>query len=152
MNLKSQQQQVDPLEHRLKSEAIGGSPAFSMSLHQRIMRDIKSAPATMAAPRRPVFWRPLGLAAVAACLAVALLLGRLWMEPSNQGALESKNDPIDVSLVPSFDAVLNTTKPIQQQLKEARFGYVDQDARRLTQFVMNQLDVFPSNDNKDRGM
>jgi hypothetical protein len=144
------------LAARLRNEAIENSPAFSPLLHARIMQRIASHDGAADAgpihrPRSP--W--LQFAALAAAASIALLL-MLHFRPA-QVSVSHIVDPTAVHPmpphvpVPQFALVTNIgTFPGLEQLDDARYAYLDKDARHLAQFMMHQMDVLPGNRSDNR--
>lgn len=144
----SKKTNADDLARRLRTEATENSPEFSHSLHERIMWDVKLNRSKAAPSNVRLIWRPMWLATVAMVL-LAILIGRLWMENREQKQItqiQSTPNELQTAWLTSWDKV---AQPIQQQLIEVRFGYVDQDARRASRFLLSQLDVLPAS-TKDR--
>jgi hypothetical protein len=129
----------DPVAQQLRAEAEAGMVPFSQSLHQRVMHDLQNARMLPANPVRRRFWPVPALAAAAAIL-IGVLVERDVMvhQPLVNPSVPELNFPLN--------ALANAVSPIEDRLIQARFGYVDQDARRLARFVVNQLDVLPMGD------
>jgi hypothetical protein len=139
------------LAARLKDEAAENAPAFSPLLHARIMQRVTSGDTTTAhfAPIHPRRTFRLGFAGLAAAASVALLLMfHPWTAPTHVAHVDHPTPipptPRNVP-VPQFAlAVDSVTGQASEQLDNARFAYLDQDAKHLARFMMHQMDVLPS--------
>ena len=139
MNSK-QEKKRDDLEQRLRAEAEQQSPAFSMALHQRIMANLKGEPAIRQVPqgRRMNWWTP-----VLAAAAILLVIFGLSRRMGSGGHGNQQLQDIPAQLTSTIGSLLNSAGPVEEQFSQAKYGYVDQDAHRLANFVIGQLDVLP---------
>ena len=88
---------------------------------------------------------PVAITAAAA-IALTFLLqewnGRLVLPP------EVTHTPVAVRTIPAMpelgSVVTRISDPASQQLEAARYAYLDQDAQRLTRYMIDQIDVLPS--------
>jgi hypothetical protein len=148
MNYKTN---LNDLAARLKNEAAENAPAFSPLLHARIMQGLTSGDTTAAdvAPIHPRRTYRLGFAGLAAAASVALLLMfHPWTTPIPVAHVDhpAPVTPTPHSVpVPQFALVMDSvTGHASEQLDNARFAYLDQDAKHLARFMMHQMDVLPS--------
>ena len=142
------------LAARLKDEAAENTPAFSPLLHARIMQHLTSgeriAHLAPIHPRRTFrLGFGLGFAGLAAAASVALLLMfHPWTTPTSVVQVDHPAPVVPTPRsvpVPQFAlAVDSLTGQASEQLDNARFAYLDQDARHLARFMMHQMDVLPS--------
>jgi len=130
------------LEDRLTEEAAQHSPAFSPSLHNRIMHRITNAPATGLHARRINRFRPLAIAAAAALVTgTSMLLHHTQPRPTNPGGT------VALRTVPSLPGIPNPVQaldgPIASEWTTARYAYLDRDGEKLLGYVSRQLDFMP---------
>jgi len=135
----------------LKEEAERGTPVYSELLHARIMRRIGMAGAVGGRgtdrARRWVWY--------ATAAAAVIVLG-LWAwnsefwQSGGGGATNPGNRVVaGGSLVPPVGELLGRTVAMAQErldaeLAEGQLAYLDQDAKRLARFVVDQIAVVPS--------
>jgi hypothetical protein len=135
---------TDGLRERMKAEAMGSSPAFDASLHERIMRRAgggrqgrRAARGARAhrLPRGGVPWGWIG--SMAAAVAVAV------------GAWHATKPTPRVVHVPSVsvEPVVAKAAEIRERVNaraiEYRLAYIDHDARQLKDFLVRQVDLLP---------
>lgn len=121
----------DPVGGDLRRQAAA-MPAFSPLLHARVMRAV-GGPAA-----RRHRW-PWAAAAVLAAATTAALLTRHRPPPSPVVV----HPPVPAHL-PELDVDLaRLSDPAVEQLRAARYAYLDRDARSLAGFFSRQLDVLP---------
>jgi hypothetical protein len=139
------------LAARLHREAAETAPDFSPLLHARIMRRVTSGDvAGDALPiDRPRSHRLL-IGALAAAASVALLLMlHPWSSPTSTTQMTRPSPVVSTQPhlpLPQFAILIDAvTAPASAQLDDARFAYLDRDARHLTEFMMQRVDVLPSN-------
>jgi hypothetical protein len=140
----------DPLANALK--AATDTPAFSPSLHNRIMARLADQRLASEPPHAYKFpLRTLTLLATAAALIVA---ASVWLWPHGETtqqkiAVHSSSAPAPqhvapTTLSPIGDLITNTVSTASDRLNEGRYAYLDRDARSLVGYVMDQLDVAPT--------
>lgn len=143
--MRSEKLATDPLADSLCQEAEENSPQFSQHLHDRIMRGVSSA-AAPAAARPNVRWHwP-----IAAAVAAAMVLIFFWHEWHGQstplpapGHSNFVADPFPP--LPEIGAAIATiSDPAVKQIDSAKYAYLDQDAQRFTHFMIDQIDVLPT--------
>lgn len=154
------------LADRLKLEAEASRPAFSETLHARIVQTIEQAieecETQPPPPRGRSWWRESWLLAVAAavCLVItSLAVWRLavWSGPRPDpigGTAEVPSSPDDS--VPALDALVEMPDGtarrvgtyVDLELRDRRWAYLDHDARIAAELLMDQLplDLLASND------
>jgi hypothetical protein len=138
------------LAARLHREAAESTPSFSPLLHARIMRRVTS-PETAGDTTlidQPQSHR-LAFIALAAAASVALLLMLHPWSASTNTTQVTHPSPVVVTQphlpLPQFVTVIDSvTTPASEQLDNARFAYLDRDAKHLTEFMMRRVDVLPS--------
>ena len=125
------------------------SPAFSPQLHARIMRAVKSSSAgnvemrRMNARRYRINWPLLAIVfpGMAALIVVAASILFLWYParvPVNTGVARMP------SLPPIRNPVASLSGPVASSLADARFAYLDRDARNVMHYMAGQMDVLPA--------
>jgi hypothetical protein len=138
---------ADPLAISFRHEAEEDSPQFSQQLHERIMRGVSSA-TTPAAARREALWRWPIAAVFAAAIALMFLLhdrhGRLLPLPPSPPSPSNVVADAFPPLPEIGPAVATISDPAVQQINSARYAYLDQDAQRFTHFMIDQIDVLPT--------
>jgi hypothetical protein len=135
------------LVERLRREAIESRPAFSESLHQRIVRAVEQRRATVAEDVKPVVsrrWsRGLATALAAACLLCAVVIG--WQLVVNA----SRQDPAPIARasltdLPSID---DLTDPIVRKIDgltvsvalEPHATHLEHDAQAVADVLLDRL-------------
>jgi hypothetical protein len=124
---------------KLREEALADSPNFSPLLHARIMRQIQ--PRATAAPLRSP-WR-IGWTLPTSAAAVALLALTVWIhnhQPTNPKIATTKSPSIP-QLAIQFP---NLSEQANSSLSQARYGYLDRDAKAAADYVINQFDIIPT--------
>jgi hypothetical protein len=110
-------QQEQALRQRLRQEAVESRPAYSESLHRRIMSAVlqqRQETIVVASvplrnlPRRSRFV----LAMAAACLLCAVAIGRLVTEPTLQPAVAPQPDAITAMTDPSATSPVDATNAV----------------------------------------
>lgn len=130
----------------LRAEATREGPAYSQALHARIMRVVGSAgPAHEQRSGRPMWWAWVPVAAAAA-IAVVVWIG--WPR-SNVGpalplqVVERRERPA----MPPIDEIRRTAASayarLEAKLDEGKLAYLDDDAKRLASFVLDNTRVLP---------
>jgi hypothetical protein len=134
----------DPFARRLREAGAALTPPTSDALHACVMADVRRerALASSAAPRaRWAVARWWMIGATAAAIAVGI---GLWMT-SREGVtpltpLSPRPQVAVLPPVPSIEAaVLETVEPVREKLHEARFAYLDRDAKRLARFLIRAV-------------
>lgn len=137
----------DSLAVELRREAERDSPQFSQPLHERIMRSISQA-SVQSTPKTvtDLRWRLLVAIAAAAALALAFLLHDWNGQPVASPVVIQT--PAGVRTLPAIpelgNVVTRISDPATERLEAARYAYLDQDAQRLTRYMIHQIDVLPS--------
>ena len=144
------------LRQRLYTEAHQTRPPFSPLLHERIMTALRASTcadpsqlpidkSTIESPNRRINWRIVIPLAAAAALALATWHS-LRPAPTPE---DGPPQPIAVQNLPSLPTVpTDLLDPVRQltpsadTLDQAKFAYLDRDARRLALFVADQLPTF----------
>jgi hypothetical protein len=140
------------LAERLRREAIESRPAFSESLHQRILRATKQHHAVMASlvsgPTVRRRWpRMLAAALAAACLLCAVAIGwRLMLDASRRGPVEKM--PVDQAKIklPSIGDLTDHTLGRLDHLTvsaalEPHTTPLKHDARAVASIFLDRLPV-----------
>jgi hypothetical protein len=136
---------TNPLKSQLHSEA-GLPPAFSPLLHERIMSTLHTATIPTHQPATPHYFRR-SLIAVAATL---LLAATAYLALRQQPSQTPPPNPIVIEQPPTIepteplDLLARATAPAAETLHEARFAYIDHDAKRLMVFLADQLPTNPT--------
>lgn len=141
--MRSKKATADPLAISLRREAEEDSPQFSQQLHERIMRGVSSA-TTPAAARREALWRWPIAAALAAAVALMFFLHD-WHGQSLPLPVHPKVVADPFPPLPEIGpAVATISDPAVQRIDSAKYAYLDQDAQRFTHFMIDQIDVLPT--------
>jgi hypothetical protein len=86
--------------------------------------------------------------AMAASILAGMMIFESWTPQPERIVSQDHQDAVSPQLVALLNepigALLDSARPIQQRLVEARYGYLDRDAARLGRFVIGQLDVLPA--------
>ena len=150
---------VDELARRLKEEGLAESPAFSTELHARVMEGLRAKGLELPdqgdnrAPGGPwrIFVKRVVPLAIAAGIGIVAFIA-LWPHTVNLPPTQQEKIVRYEPLVPD-----DLVKPLQDQVatptaeawERGKYGYLDQDARRLAIFVASQLPGVPVTDGKD---
>lgn len=164
-------EQILPDDHkiladRLKHEAEASRPAFSETLHARIVQTLEQASQQHETQPPPPparsWWREPWLLTVAAavCLVITSLAAwrlAVWSGPRPDpigGAAVVPSTPDDS--VPALDALVEMPDGtarrvgtyVDLELRDRRWAYLDHDARLAAELLMDQLplDLLASND------
>jgi hypothetical protein len=136
------------LGRRLRGEALADSAAFSPLLHARIMQKIQAQMTD--APAR-LHWR-IGWRVASVAAAVAVLTLPVWLYHHRQ------NSPAPVAIAkPSAKPIVtpinipdlaiefpNLSERANSSFSQARFGYLDRDAKAAADYVINQFNIVPT--------
>ena len=141
----------DRFGQRLRNAGKALTPATSEDLHARVManvrRDRAMASSAAAGGRAATWWWMFGSAAA---LVAALSLA-LWLTTSPPPTV-TPVQPVAVAAlpaVPSIEAVvIETVEPMREKLHEARFAYLDRDAKRLARFLIHAVPGVPADANE----
>lgn len=146
---------------QLQAQADVDMPAFSDDLHRQVMTAVRQAPSPSPfsslspSPGTPgegwghlalgnrqsaILW---GLAAVAA---ITLGIGIALRNPSppTPTLIAIHNKPVPIPSLPVI-ALANAAEPANRRLHDARFAYLDRDAKDFGQYLIDQIDVLPHN-------
>ena len=137
----------DTFAKRLREAGAAVTPATSEALHARVMADVRReravASSASEAPTLVRWWWMLGGAAATA-VAVAIVL---WRTTAPAPGPTSPVRPVQVAelpAVPSFEwVVVETVGPVRDKLHEARYAYLDRDAKRLARFLIRAVPGVP---------
>ena len=137
----------DAFGQRLRDAGKTVTPATSEDLHARVMAHVRRerAMASSAAEggRAATWWWMFGSAAAL----VAAVSVTVWVTTSPPPAT-TPPQPVAVAAlppVPSIDAVLiETVEPMREKIHEARFAYLDRDAKRLARFLIHAVPGVPA--------
>ncbi len=141
---------VDELGRRLKEEGLAESPAFSTKLHARVMEGLRAKGLDGVKDDREdrgrwrIFVKHVVPLAVAAGIGIAAFVV-VWPHDGTVTPVQKK-ELVYQSIVPD-----ELVKPLQEQVatptaaawERGKYGYLDQDARRLAIFVASQLPGVP---------
>ncbi len=122
----------------LRDEADRAGPPFSPLLHARIMGQIETV---RERPTGRVGWTPglrrLSVAATVlfAGVSVAIMLRHVPPHPSTIGRAPT----LPSISIPSA----SVPEPLEQSFTDARYAYLDRDARDAVRYVARQIDVLP---------
>ena len=142
----------DAFGQRLREAAAAMKPATSEELHARVMADVRRerAIASSAAPgeRAAVtWWWAFGSAAAL----VAAVSVTVWLTTSPPPAV-THGEPVAVAALPPLPAietvVIETVEPMREKIHEARFAYLDRDAKRLARFLIHAVPGVPADANE----
>lgn len=134
----------EQLISQLQSQAETDVPVFSDTLHRQVMTAVRNAKAGESAALLPrgfgVWWGAMAAAAVAMGIGIALL------NPTAPAPTQiiSRGKPAPIPSIPIITLV-EATEPAHRSLNDARFAYLDRDAKNFGKFVKNQIDVLPHN-------
>jgi hypothetical protein len=138
----------DTFAKRLREAGAAVTPATSEALHARVMGDVRReravASSASEAPTLVRWWWMLGgAAATAATVGVALWRTTAPPAPGPTSPVR----PVQVAelpAVPSFESVVvETVGPVRDKLHEARYAYLDRDAKRLARFLIRAVPGVP---------
>jgi hypothetical protein len=135
----------DELARKLREEAMADSPQFSPLLHARIMQQVSAEHApTQIRPASP--WRISRFIPVFSAAAIAIITATIWIH--YQQSIKPPNVAVIPSAHPSLPEITwhfpALTEPANSPLTEARYGYLDRDAKNVAHYVMEQFDVLPT--------
>ena len=136
----------DTFAKRLREAGSVVTPATSEALHARVMADVRrerAVASSMAeAPTAVRWWWTLG-AAAATAVAVAVVLWQTTATPPGPTPVR----PVQIAElppVPSLETVVvETVGPVRDKLHEARYAYLDRDAKRLARFLIRAVPGVP---------
>jgi hypothetical protein len=161
--MKSLNENPDSIARPLREEALADSPSFSPLLHARIMQQIQNGPevapshtpssaslhAQMNAPLQPPHspYRLQWLIPTLATAAVAMLAATLWLRKLPQPLIHQAVVP--PPSLPEFslhfpDLAESTTASLTQAPYGNPCGNLDRDAKNVVSYMINQLDVIPT--------
>jgi len=136
------------IAERLRREALAQTPEYSPLLHQRMMNYVRTVSARSAHSMdggRPGLPR-MRISAVSAAAALILLSLLVW-----SGWFGGRQSPVvvgpkapplpDVKIFEQTAA--DAYAQLQAKLAEGQLAYLDQDARRLANFVLDTTRVLP---------
>jgi hypothetical protein len=135
----SNEPQNDSLVGALRAAASAGTPAFSESLHSRVMAEVRQG----GAAREPFAWRRLALAAAALIAVVGgVVVWRAQTEDVQKTPIVKVTPP---SLPDGYFArgASAARQQIDAFVESQQLASLDRDAARLAGFVIEQLDVVP---------
>jgi len=143
------------LEMLLRQHAKEDMPTFSLPLHHRVMEALRVRGLPQAAPRQvmglswsSMVWRiGLPLAAAAAVVIVAwIVLHPVPPAPTGGRIVNKIERPPSPLEMPKIE-----TSPLAgtNAIEDAKFAYLDRDARKLWMFVASQIPELPE-EKKDR--
>ncbi len=144
------------LETLLRQHAKEDVPAFSAELHQRVMGALRAQglpqPAAREAAGRSwgsVVWKiGVPLAAAAAIAVVAWIA----LQPAPSPVSKDPHPVVEQQRIPSPLEIPEVKAPALTRtnaIKDARYAYLDRDARKLWMFVASQIPELPA-EKKDR--
>ena len=140
----------DAFGQRLREAAATVTPATSEDLHARVMADVRReraiASSAAAGGRTATWWWMFGSAAA---LVVAVSVA-VWLTTSPPPAV-TQGEPVAVAPlppVPSIETVvIEAVEPMREKMHEARFAYLDRDAKRLARFLIHAVPGVPADAN-----
>ena len=140
----------DAFARRLKESGGAVTPATSEPLHARVMADVRRERAIASSGAQSTigarWWWSLG-AAAATVVTVSVVLWRTTTPPSPSPGPTPPVRPVQVAelpRVPSIEhVVVETVGPVREKLHEARFAYLDRDAKRLAGFLIRAVPGVP---------
>jgi hypothetical protein len=146
------------LEKLLREHAKEDVPAFSVPLHQKIMEALRAQglpqPAARVTSGRPwgnVAWKIGVPLAAAAAIAVVAWISLHPEQPAAKENLVQVKTP-KVTPKPSPLEIPEVTTPElagTNAIEDAKYAYLDRDARKLWMFVASQIPELPA-EKKDR--
>jgi hypothetical protein len=135
----TEKNEQDRLGALLVNEAAQMSPAFSPSLHRRIMQRI-GAESSERVPATGLPFRRYSYAAAAAVILIAGVIALLTY------SVQTK--PKTVARLPAMPTIQNPVATlsgsVSTSLTDARFAYLDRDARNVMHYMADQVDVLPA--------
>ena len=146
----------DKLGHRLRNAGKAVTPAASEELHARVMADVRRgravASSTVAGGGAATWWWVFGTAAAAVVVAVCVAIWVTTARPTPRPTAVIPGGPVAVAPlppVPSIESVvIETVGPMRDKLHEARFAYLDRDAKRLARFLIHAVPGVPADANE----
>ena len=138
----------DAFGQRLRGAGKAVTPATSEGLHARVMADVRReravASSGAAGERGLVAWWWLFGCAAALVVAVSVAL---WVTTPPPPAV-TQGEPAVVAALPAVPSiervVVETVEPMREKLHEARFAYLDRDAKRLARFLIHAVPGVPA--------
>jgi hypothetical protein len=142
----------DAFAKRLREAGAALTPAASDALHARLMADVRRERAAASSAPAGDSMAPRRLRIVGAAAAVGAVGFGIWVTTTRPPAAIPVQPPVQVAQlppVPSIEAVVvETVQPVRQKLHEARFAYLDRDAKRLARFLIHAVPGVPADGNE----
>lgn len=136
----------DVLGERLRKEGLGAVSGFSPELHGRVMEALRAKGLEMpggeedAGGRWRIAGRVGGLLAAAAAVGVVVWI---VLRPGPPARVERPQVVEVPSVMPEVIEPMRARMARPAAWEEARYGYLDKDARRLMVFVASQIPGVP---------
>ena len=138
----------DAFGQRLRDAGETVTPPTSEDLHARVMADVRReramASSAAAGGRPATWWWMFGSATAAVVVAVSVAV---WLATPPPPAVTQREPVVIAALpaVPSIETVvIETVEPMREKLHEARFAYLDRDAKRLARFLIHAVPGVPA--------
>lgn len=130
-----------PFKKALRDAAVFERPEFSNELHGRVMVGVRRQRAAerLAGTSSVRWWAG---SAVAAGVAVAV---GVWAVRVREQSVAARQAVVAIGPAVSSleEAVRETAGPVREQLHDARFAYLDRDAKRLAKFLWRSVPGVP---------
>ena len=130
----------DRLAAAMVNEAAAMPPAFSPELHQRILQRIQLNNAEPTPKLRRLNWKPVFVAISGGIAAMTIF----WVGRPQPATHVNTGFVRLPSLPPLQNPVATFSGPVGDSLADARFAYLDRDARNVMRYMADQVDVLPN--------
>jgi len=148
----------EQLSAQLQAQAGADVPVFSDDLHRRVMTAVRQAsspsPCTQGEGWGEGSFRHSAIGnwqsairwglATAAAIALGIGIALHNPPPPTPKLVAIPNKPIPIPSLPVI-ALANAAEPANRRLHDARFAYLDRDAKDFGQYLIEQIDVLPHN-------
>jgi len=141
---------VDELGRCLREGALADSPAFSAELHAHVMEKLRAEGLELLeGEQRTSRWRWFVRRAVPLALAAGLgVVAWITLRPQQPLAPDTHPPVVYHQILPDdlVAPLQENVAPATEAWDRGKYGYLDQDARRLMVFVASQLPGVPVTD------
>jgi hypothetical protein len=133
---------TERLKSAMREEAMAGVPAFSPLLHERIMSGLRAAERTEVARAGNRGWLRYAAALVVMTIGGAAVVWSVYGPRRVTPAVVQMPSPQDIA-EPVDRILTSAAAPAVQTMDEARFGYLDHDAKNFVTFLASQFPGTP---------
>jgi hypothetical protein len=122
----------------MREEAMATMPEFSPLLHERIMAGLRAAEAPRTARGGHQWWAWGRYAAAASIVIVGATV--VWSVYGSRRVTHVVKMPSPQDISEPVDRILTSAAaPAVQSMDEARYGYLDHDAKNFVTFLASQM-------------